>query len=406
MCRHGPPTSRRRTPKPPRSASSRPRPKASARYGCGLVPGAVVLALAEEAGQLGGERLARRQLAFLDQLVDRVGAALELLDVRGGLGVAGDRVRHLLGVFLLRVRELGDVDRGTDEISETLAERACGAGLGRQRDVVGNGGPQADGRDARFATRVVENADDARRPLVARVLQAELLDERRIARGAGDRRRPRVRHVGEQRAEGDDELDAEILGERDDELGEPAPAVVRLDAEEEHRVAVGTRYRACVEDVLRPFDVTREALVQRHERPRRLEVDEALGIDVGEARCTPAAREHAAGERCRLATVVPAPEGRDQDRAPKCRPRDDSQLVLHPLSLVARAHATTARGERAGGRRSAYAIATVSAQIVAAIETWITTSHHGSALRYWISPTAICTSSTARRASAARAMPG
>ncbi len=40
-----------------------------------------------------------------------------------------------------------------------------------------------------------------------------------------------------------------------------------------------------------------------------------------------------------------------------------------------------------------YAIATVRTQIDAANETWMTTSHQGSAFRYWISPTAICTSS-------------
>ena len=62
----------------------------------------------------------------------------------------------------------------------------------------------------RRAAGVVEDADDARRALVARELQPELLDEPRIGRRAGDRCGARVRHVREERAERDDELDAEL----------------------------------------------------------------------------------------------------------------------------------------------------------------------------------------------------
>src|SRR6185312_11217129 len=58
--------------------------------------------------------------------------------------------------------------------------------------------------------RVVQDADDPRGALVARGLEAELLDRLRIGRATGDRRRARVRHVCQERAERDDELDAEI----------------------------------------------------------------------------------------------------------------------------------------------------------------------------------------------------
>ena len=45
------------------------------------------------------------------------------------------------------------------------------------------------------------------------VLQAELVDERRGRSPRPSPARPRVRHVGEEGAERDDELDAEVAGE-------------------------------------------------------------------------------------------------------------------------------------------------------------------------------------------------
>ena len=111
------------------------------------------------------------------------------------------------------------------------------------------------------AARVVQNADDAGRALVARGRQSELLDELRIARGAGDRARARVRDVRQERAERDDELDFELLSELHDLAGEGAPTRARLDAEQEHRVALGMRRDdgngRVEEGVVRPVDVPR-----------------------------------------------------------------------------------------------------------------------------------------------------
>ena len=75
--------------------------------------------------------------------------------------------------------------------------------------------PEADRAEARGAARVVEDADDPGRPLVARELEPELLDERRVGRRAGHGRGARVRDVGEQGAERHDELDADVPGEAD-----------------------------------------------------------------------------------------------------------------------------------------------------------------------------------------------
>ena len=80
--------------------------------------------------------------------------------------------------------------------------------------------------------RVVQHADDSRWSFVPRPLEPELLDELLLARAARDGSRTRVRNVGEQRAERDDEIDAEILCQAGDETGERPPTDVWLDAQE------------------------------------------------------------------------------------------------------------------------------------------------------------------------------
>src|SRR5207249_8330079 len=90
----------------------------------------------------------------------------------------------------------------------------------RERDIVGDRGPQAHGRDARLIARIVQHADDAGRALVPRTLQPEALDQLGIGRTPGYGRGPRVRHVREQRAERDHQLDAEVARQVDDHAGE------------------------------------------------------------------------------------------------------------------------------------------------------------------------------------------
>ena len=63
-----------------------------------------VVALAQEPRQLGGERVARRQLAALGEGLDRVGALLELLDVGLRLRVGGDGLADLRRVLGPRPR--------------------------------------------------------------------------------------------------------------------------------------------------------------------------------------------------------------------------------------------------------------------------------------------------------------
>ena len=54
------------------------------------------------------------------------------------------------------------------------------------------------------------------------------------------------------------------------------------------------------------------------------------------------------------------------------------------------------------GRQSEKTNAVIAPHTIAAFDTWIRTSHHGSFVRYWISPTIICTASTPSTSSAPR----
>ena len=110
-------------------------------------------------------------------------------------------------------------------------------------------------------------------------------------------------------------------------VGERAPADVRLDPEQQHRVAVGARNLGVVEGVVGPVDLPGDAVDERDVRPRRLEVEELLGVDVGEPGRLPGAREEAGGERGSLAAVVPAPKGGDEDWTAQTRPRRNAELL-------------------------------------------------------------------------------
>jgi hypothetical protein len=68
-------------------------------------------------------------------------------------------------------------------------------------------------------------------------------------------------------------------------------------------------------------------------RPRRLEVEEVLRLDLGEFVGVPDLREIAAGERRSLAAVVPAAKCGDQERRTKGGPLDDAKFVSDARSL-------------------------------------------------------------------------
>ena len=116
-------------------------------------------------------------------VLDRVGPLLELLDVGRVSGVGGDRLAHLPAYSSARPPRAPSMSIGApSSVGEAHAERLRRARARRERDVVRHGRPEADRRQPRPAARVVEDADDAGRALVARGSQPELLDERRVGR--------------------------------------------------------------------------------------------------------------------------------------------------------------------------------------------------------------------------------
>src|SRR5262249_52453136 len=100
---------------------------------------ASLFALAQEAGQLGGGRRARRG----GGVVDLVAAALELLDVGGRLFVGRDRLAHLVDVRLGGLVQLRRVDLCPEQVGKAGAENRCRLRARRERDVVRNSCPQA-----------------------------------------------------------------------------------------------------------------------------------------------------------------------------------------------------------------------------------------------------------------------
>jgi len=160
-----------------------------------------------------------------------------------------------------------------------------------------------------------------------------------------------VRHVREQRPESDHHLNTKLPCQIDDHAGEGLPAQVRLDPEQQHRVAIEIRDRRVVEGVLRPVDVPGLTIDERNVRTGRLEVEEVLRLDVGEPVRVPDLGEVAARERGALAAVVPAAKRCDKNRLPQARAVDNAEFFSDRRSLRS-AGRTASQGRRCRPRRS------------------------------------------------------
>ena len=193
-----------------------------------------------------------------------VGAALELAHVAADLLVGRDRVRDLALERDGLLRELRHVEVRVEQQREAREQRERRLGVGRLRDVVRDGRPQARRRDAGFLAGVVHDADDAGRALVGRGCEAELVGEVAVGR-AGHGHRARVRRVGQEAAERDDELGAALARHLDDAARVELPAVLRLDADH-HRDVVAARQRRVGEGVLGPRQAPRVVLAERDDR--------------------------------------------------------------------------------------------------------------------------------------------
>ena len=134
-------------------------------------------------------------------------------------GSLATAARHLALVVLGRALQLAGVDDHARGALEGADQRQRDLRVGRGRHVVGHRRPQAHRRQVGRGARVVEHAGDPGRALVAGVLEAQLVHQRRVGGDAADGHRAGVRHVGQQRAERDDHVRVELARDLHDRLG-------------------------------------------------------------------------------------------------------------------------------------------------------------------------------------------
>jgi hypothetical protein len=160
-------------------------------------------------------------------------------------------------------------------------------------------------------------------------VEAEALDQRRVAGRAGDRHRrecgvsarrpPSVMVSVVPAATATPAISAENA----------PPLEVRLDADAQQQVTVGTGQRRVEELGLRPRDTACAPVVERHRRPDLLEVDVLVRVDDREAPRVEARLQVRRGQRGGAAAVVPPVERGDHDRLAQRRARGVSQR-RHP----------------------------------------------------------------------------
>ena len=218
----------------------------------GLLAGLVVL-VAQVALEFAGDRVAARYVAERHVLL--VELLLEPLDQLPHLGLALDRLVEAPFVLGRGDVEILGIDGERDDLPQPVHQSPCGLRAGHRRDVVRHRRPEARRAHTGLGEGVVHDAGDAGRALVARLGKAELLDQLRLARESGDLDRARVRHVGQQRAQRNDHVDADGLCGRDDRLAEAAPAQIRFGAHQQHRVTIEARHAGAGEGDLRPLDL-------------------------------------------------------------------------------------------------------------------------------------------------------
>ena len=82
-------------------------------------------------------------------------------------------------------------------------------------------------------------------------------------------------------------LATQPVGDVEQHHGELPPMDVRLDAGEHDEITVGPEVLGDVHDVLRPHDLPGDAVFEHDLGTQLLEVEEVVGLDVGEPRGSP-----------------------------------------------------------------------------------------------------------------------
>ncbi len=331
----GPGTRRRAAPgggrRAPRGRAVGHSPSGAERGAAGSGLLVAVAAPAEESLELARDRVTRR--------LREVGRVLRLLqgaDVVGHLVVA---LRELVDAALPRACVVGEVavlDPPVEQLLEPGDDRQGGLGGRRVRGVVGHGRPDRHRLDADLCCGVRDDPDDPCRPLVAADLEVVPVPGVLVVARRGDRDRPGVRDVGDERAEGDDARHARLLRELHELDRERTPAERRLDPLDEEHVATEGSVGREEHPGRPPADPPRPA-VDDDPRPVDLEVVVVLRVEGGDRLGVPDVDEVLDDGRGRLAGVVPPLEGGDEDRVVEFRDvlELDHRSSLGPVDSLA-----------------------------------------------------------------------
>ena len=211
-------------------------------------------------------------------------------------------------------RQVGQRNLDVEHVLDAAQQRHRRLRVGRLRHVVRHRRPERHRRDPGGHAGVLEHPGDAGRALVAGFLQAEALRRLGGVGRAGDRHRPGVRRVGQQRAEDDDGVDVELVGDGQQLGAERAPAHVGFHAVHQHDVAVAARRPAVRDPHRRPHQLPGDPVDLPDDRAIHLVVVVRLVVDLHDRVGLPdgvQVLERVAG---RVAGVVPALKRRHDDR--------------------------------------------------------------------------------------------
>jgi len=115
--------------------------------------------------------------------------------------------------------------------------------------------------------------------LVARARQPEALRDLRVGRRRVHERHAAVRHLRGHRAQRHHDLRARVLRDLHEQVGEPSPAIVRLDARQQHQLAARVVLVVGVDGVLGPHDRPGDAVAQHDIGTHLLRVEERVTVD-------------------------------------------------------------------------------------------------------------------------------
>ncbi len=186
-------------------------------------------------------------------------------------------------------------------------------------EVVGNADAQRHRRHARTVEAFLHDADDAGRPLVLRLLQAETTGEVGV-RGAADYGwEPRVRYLVGKCTERDDCRTLETLCDFDQRIDEGRPVDVWLDAGQQHEIAVALGETCDVDVVLGPTNLPFVVVIEVDLGAFLREIEERIRVDAGDNGDDTVAHAPLQRRRRRTGHVEPAAQCDEKDRiAQRC----------------------------------------------------------------------------------------